>query len=142
MRENTMRYLVASYVLAVASLALLVDSGNLPAVPQFLDRTPMGDKVAHFALAGGLALLTNLMLVQRHWRPFFSNLTTGTLAVAAIVTLEEASNYVTPHRTCSALDLVANYTGILVVGVMPLLAWRAWRHWRLRRLALATAPRS
>lgn len=118
-----MRILLGAYSLICLTLILMMDLGQAVPFHQAVLSAPLGDKLLHACFAGVLALLLNITLLRlqsgRRWRV----LATGTLLAAAVCTAEEATNLMTPYRGCELLDLVANYTGILLIGLAPLALW-------------------
>lgn len=114
-----MRLSLCLYVVACLVVLLLADLGRMRPELAALTAFPLGDKIAHSLIAGFFAFLTNLTLL-RHWPVGrWKSLAVGTLLVASLCTLEEASNLLTPYRGCELGDLVANYLGILIIGVAP-----------------------
>jgi len=77
------------------------------------------DKLGHFALFGGLALVLNVSLACRAWRGWLI----GSGVVALVATLEEWSHSWIPHRNFDLLDLAANYAGIGVGGLLARWFW-------------------
>jgi VanZ family protein len=122
MRYWTFLTLVFSAVLALI-VALADRGGNLF---HFVYAIPGADKTAHFLLMGTLAFLANMALAGRGWWLRRSWLPAGSVLVAILVTVEEASQHFIPTRTLSLLDLLADYAGILLLGGAAL--W--WQHLR------------
>jgi len=112
---------------ALTAIVLLADSGAISDLLFKLHFIPMGDKAAHFVLVGSMATLAIATLCC-YWprRPVLA-VTVATLAVGVVATLEEASNMLVEHRSCTLEDLVANYLGILCLGTLPAMIWLALR---------------
>ena len=88
---------------------------------------PYGDKVGHFLLIGGLAFLVNLSLSCRTIGLAKRNILLGSLVVAALVTVEEASQALFKTRNASLGDLGSSYLGILAFSRLAVLANRVFR---------------
>lgn len=116
----SMRILLAVYMLLCLTLLLLMDLGRAPVLLTALRNAPYGDKALHVVFAGTLGLLLNLTLLRLRVTPRWRALLAGAALAALVCTVEEASNALTPFRGCEALDLAANYAGILLLGVAPL----------------------
>jgi len=118
-----MTRIALSYATFLLLFVALVDSGALASIALVLNGVPLADKIVHFTMFGLLALATNMALARDGRIAPLVAIATGTLLVAGIATLEEASNALVPCRNCSLADLAANYLGILCIGVVPLVAW-------------------
>lgn len=118
-----MTRLALSYATFLLLFILLVDSGALDSIALALNSVPLADKVVHFTMFGLLALATNMALARDGRLAPLAAVAAGTLLVAGLATLEEASNALVPCRNCSLADLAANYLGILCLGVAPLVVW-------------------
>ena len=86
----------------------------------FIDRIPYGDKVGHLCLVGTLSFLCNLAF--RPGKPTFlpSFITTTTVLLGLLLTLEEISQAFQPHRTCDPFDWLADLVGLAVGQVAAL----------------------
>lgn len=91
-------------------------SGRMPIFLQRLYRFPGGDKLAHFLLVGCLALLVNLALGRRMLTVGRRRFLTGSVLVAAFISLEEVSQFAFPLRTLDVWDWAAGMAGILLAG--------------------------
>ena len=129
------KWLALAFALLLAAIVVAADRGVLPGVVQQLYAFPGGDKVGHFLLMGGFALVATLALPRPVARAgLAASVPLGALVVLVLVTLEEASQARFPGRTLSALDLAASYAGI---------AAGAWAARRMRGpAAVAAAPRA
>ena len=113
--------LTFSYIVLLAVVTWLADTGELRDILRQLHAVPWGDKMLHFTLVGTLALLVNLS-IRTIWRwPLWPSVVPGTLLVTIAATAEECSNIVVVARNWSPADLAANYLGIVCVGIVPML---------------------
>ena len=114
-----------------AFLVWVIGLANAGADAVFFDlakAVPMGDKVGHFLLFGGLTLAVNLALGARSfrlWRGAGCRVYVGTTAVAFVVVLEELSQAWFPTRTLDVRDLLADGLGIACFSAVT--AWWAAR---------------
>ena len=118
--------LTGSFILFLAAVITWANRGTMPRLLVLLYAFPAGDKVGHFLLMGILALLVNMGLGARRLPLGRRRVLVGSLVVAVIITLEEASQLFLPNRTFSLSDLAMGYLGILV-SRYPLL-WITDRH--------------
>jgi VanZ family protein len=102
----------------MALILLWANRGAMPGALARLYAFPGGDKVGHFVLMGTLALLVNLSLSARRVRIGSRRLLLGSLVVAIVITLEEATQILLAHRSADVLDLVCSYLGIWVAGYL------------------------
>jgi VanZ family protein len=109
------------YAVALVALIAVADAGWLPHVAERIHDLPHCDKVLHFAMYGLLALVTNLALLSGTRWPTLRTIVLGTTAVLIVATVEEYSNQFVAVRDYSLGDLAANYLGIFVIGVLPLI---------------------
>ncbi len=121
----TVGYIIfLSSVLVLSSLEVLPTPRDLVAryTPgTFLDknfprRIPHDDKIAHFFLIGGLALLVNLSLSLSRVSIGKLNILKGSLIIFVVMTLEEFSQVFFPSRSFSLLDLFSGYAGVFCFG--------------------------
>ena len=108
------------YAIAMAALVCAADAGWLLRLADFVHDWPHLDKVIHFTLYGVLALLANLAILGTGRWSALRSIVTGSVLVLIVATVEEYSNQFVAIRDYSLGDLAANYLGILVVGVLPL----------------------
>lgn len=116
------RLLALVVSLAIAAIVVLADTANLGPVLHLVARVPYGDKAAHFALMGVLALVISLALGGPATRrtPTRASLLGG-VGVFVVVLGEELSQIFVETRTFDLLDLTADALGI------ALGAYAAWR---------------
>ena len=111
-----MRILTVIFSLFIGTIIVLANTGVLGPYMDWLHAWPWGDKLAHFLLMGILAALVNLASGGRRSQLCGWTVPTGSLWVAVVVALEEASQAWIPARSCSLTDLAANLAGIVVLG--------------------------
>jgi polysaccharide biosynthesis protein VpsQ len=111
------------YGFAMAALIGAADAGWLIRLSDYVQEWPHLDKVLHFTLYGVLALLANLAVLSPGRWSTLRSIVTGSAFVLIVATAEEYSNQFVAVRDYSLGDLVANYLGVMVVGVLPLLPW-------------------
>ena len=103
----------------VALLGLIIYLANSNALPEFFEivrQLPGGDKAGHFFLLGVASLLANLCLKASHWQLGRLRLLRGSVIVGTIITIEECTQIMSPHRSFSASDMFFNFAGIIVFG--------------------------
>lgn len=105
-----------------ALILLIIFLANVaPETLYLFYRVPGFDKFAHFMLTGVMALLLNLSLGNRQWRWRGLPILWGSAAVLTFMTLEEFSQIWIHTRSASLLDLMANVSGIIIIGSLSLL---------------------
>ncbi|MEM9186692.1 MAG: hypothetical protein AAGB00_09380 [Planctomycetota bacterium] len=114
-------YLLASYVAFAGCWTLAADMGLAPRFPLVINGVGVGDKIIHFVVVGGFALVLSRALCRHGWRPA-RGVFAGMAIAATLATLEELTNLLTPYRGFSRLDLVANYSGIVCLTTLGWLA--------------------
>ena len=82
---------------------------------------PLGDKMAHFLLVGGVSFFVNLLLDVKKIKLGKREVLLGSIAVFTFITLEEFSQLFLIRRNFDLIDLSANYLGILLFGQLALL---------------------
>jgi hypothetical protein len=83
---------------------------------RIINQAPYGDKLSHFLLVGLLTLLVNLSFRNRRISIGSRKWLLGSVLVLIVITLEELSQSLIPSRELDAMDLLANYLGVLVFG--------------------------
>lgn len=114
-----MRVTLTLYILMCLVILIVADLGRLGTTFSAVTDAPLGDKVLHVLFAGGLALLVNAVALRQFPRGRWEALAIGTAIAVLVCTVEEATNLLTPHRACDLADLLANYLGILLIGLAP-----------------------
>jgi len=112
-----------AFCLTIASLAYHGALwAHLPAIPHF-------DTAGHFVLIGGLAFFLDGVLRYRPVVAAWPWVRWGPALVLSVAGIEELAQALTPRRTSSVSDFVADVAGILVLS------------WLSRRLALRFSVR-
>ncbi|QBY04109.1 trypsin [Thalassotalea sp. HSM 43] len=114
-----MRLIAALMLVFICSLLFMANTGQDNMFFEFKRGIPFGDKVGHFMLFGGMAMLTNFALRFRHVSKS-SLLQFGSLLVLALSTMEEFSQIFISTRTFSFYDLAANFLGISLFTLISL----------------------
>jgi VanZ family protein len=113
-----LKWLAIVYTLFLVLLVFLVDQKQYQFLFRIVRRTPYADKAGHFLLMGLLSLLVNLALSCRKIKIGKLQLLAGSVVVALVVTLEEFSQIFVRYRTFDAVDLLSDYTGIFLFGLL------------------------
>ncbi|WP_461534920.1 VanZ family protein [Spongorhabdus nitratireducens] len=117
---RTIRFLTLGFLLFLAWVIYLADTGGKLYIMDLVRSIPYGDKLGHFALFGLLTLGANLSMGCRRWtvpgKIWFGRLRLyrGATIVTIAVVLEECSQYFLPRRTFDLGDLAADMAGILL----------------------------
>lgn len=102
------------FVLFMITIVIIADRGEGGRWWGFLEHIPFGDKLGHLGLMGTLSLLCNVAFPPRRFSGFRRFLTTTTLVLLVLVTLEEVAQAFLPHRSCDALDWLADLAGLAI----------------------------
>ncbi len=114
----SIKILTLIYIFMLAVIIFTADSRGTNYF-EFINLLPFGDKIGHFCLMGMLSLLVNLVLQARTIQARKLSFLLGSLAVAAIVALEEFSQILMPdRRTFDLYDLAADLAGIFIGGAI------------------------
>jgi len=97
----------------VAAVIACADQGAKRDFFGWVNRQPYGDKAGHFLLVGTLAALLNYALLWQTTRIGRVQIQLGGMIIAVLMTLEETSQLGIATRSFDAVDLLANYAGIL-----------------------------
>lgn len=111
-----MKLITLGYVLALATLVVLADRGELDQYISFYKLIPYGDTLGHFLLMGTFSFLVNVAIKAREVRMAGRQFLLGSVVVFGIVLLEECSQPFFAGRTFSLLDLAADAVGIWFFG--------------------------
>jgi hypothetical protein len=91
----------------------LANRGGHHALLGLLLSLPLGDKLGHFLLYGGLAGVLDWAWRQRDTRlPLLGRVPTAACVVLVFSTLEEVSQLFTATRSPDVVDLLANLLGV------------------------------
>ena len=121
-----MKRLAIVAVSAVAVISFIASLGYRHLF-DFVNRIPGRDTTSHFVVMGLVAFVVCLgFSSSRLWGRRLGAIGC-TLLVAAVVTLEEASQALIPTRSFALRDLFASYGGIALAGLLAalVLAFRA-----------------
>lgn len=110
----------ALYVSLVLVLIVQAGLGKLPALIYLYRSIPLGDKVGHVILMGGLAFSLSILMDGRRSSLFRGYVHWGSVVCALLVTVEEFSQMFLARRTFSLTDLASNYIGIALIGELLL----------------------
>jgi VanZ family protein len=114
-------WLVAAFLILIAIIIALADSGRMPDFLANLYHFPNGDKVGHFLLIGILSFLVNTSALT-----LFSStnpkrlIIVTSLVLALLAGIEEWSQQFFPNRQASLFDFLSSLAGI------TFFAWLAW----------------
>ena len=118
------RIITLFYILFIAAAITTADEDKLRRLYGIVGKVPEGDRMGHFILIGVLAWLLNASLRWRRTSVSGRTLLLGSIIVFVFATLEECSQRFFPSRTFELLDLVGDYTGIAVAGLLaPRVDW-------------------
>ncbi len=81
---------------------------------------PLGDKMAHFILVGGISFFVNLLLDVKKIKVGQGAILLGSCLVFIFITFEEFSQMFLTRRNFDLKDLSANYLGIFFFGQLAL----------------------
>lgn len=107
----------AIFLFTILSIGLKTPGGLF--VKHIISSIPLGDKSLHFLLLTLLTFLLNSSLRQRKVNLQGYQLLTGSLLIAAGITLEECSQAFIPTRNFELMDMLCNYAGIYAGGLLP-----------------------
>lgn len=124
--QRSLWRLTLAFVVLLVLIVVMADTGRGQAFFALIEAIPGGDKTGHFVLMGLASFLVNLSLSAARVQIGPVRLLKGSLIVAAVVTLEEASQLLFASRGASVLDLLADYAGIILFGALA--AWLVARH--------------
>jgi VanZ family protein len=112
------KWLAIVYTLFLALLVFLADQKQYQFLFRIVRRTPYGDKAGHLLLMGFFSLLVNLALSCRRIKIGGLYFLAGSVIVALVVTLEEFSQLFVRYRSFDPVDLVFDYAGIFLFGLL------------------------
>lgn len=121
-------FFASLWFVAVVGIIVLADTGRAAGVFGWIEQTPGSDKLGHFVLIGGMALMLNLALRARCVPALGRQWLVGSIVVVALFTAEEYSQKFNRRRHFDYGDLAADYAGIWCAG---------WCALRMRRGAAA-----
>lgn len=118
------RLLAISYFMFLALVVYCADSRAHLHLFSFIRSIPGGDKVGHFLFMGMLALLLNLALACRVVRVAGRTFLIGTIVALTLITIEEISQRFIPYRTFDLVDLIADYSGVIIFSALAVVIRR------------------
>ena len=113
-----LKWLAIVYALFLAFLVFLAGQRRYQFLFRAVRQTPYGDKVGHFLLMGLFSLLVNLALSCRKIRMGRLSALVGSVIVALVVTVEEFSQIFVRYRRFDPADLLFDYAGIFLFGIL------------------------
>jgi hypothetical protein len=119
-----------AYAIALGALILAADAGWLSRPLRLIHGVPGGDKFGHFLLFGVFSFLANNLWPTSEWWRRGVRLSRLSLALLALIVLEELSQLAFQARTFDAWDIVAGALGVWLFGA-----------WATRRRAMRLQPR-
>lgn len=115
---KNLQYATLAYTICVFSITALADAGFSSSIYGFLKVIPHYDKIGHFLVYGFWSFLLNYSLNFRKMHFGTFKLFTGSFIALLILSFEEYSQSYFITRDCSIYDLMANYSGILIFGII------------------------
>ena len=113
-----MKWIAAVFTLLLILTVIAANLGFGPSLFSFVYLIPGGDKAGHFFLMGFLSLFVNMALGASRVRIFSLEFPKGSLTVLTAVTLEEFSQFFLRFRGFSLADLLFDYIGIILFGIL------------------------
>jgi len=113
-----MKWITSLFILILILIVIAANLGFGPSFFAFVYIVPWGDKVGHFILMGLLSFFVNMVLQASRVHVFSFDLLKGSLIVLLIVTIEEFSQTLLKFRGFSIVDLIFDYTGIIIFGYL------------------------
>jgi VanZ family protein len=124
-RSSRVRTFALIVSLALATIVVLANTGNLGPILHLVGQVPYGDKLAHFVLMGLFAFAVCLALGRREsGRSPERAARLGGIGVFVVVFVEELSQRFVATRTFDLVDLTADFFGIALGAT---LAYRVLR---------------
>jgi polysaccharide biosynthesis protein VpsQ len=123
-KRSGLLWLAATFLILIAIIILLADSGRMPDFLTNLYNFPNGDKVGHFFLIGIMSFLANIGILALFPSRNPNRLILATsLVLALLAAIEEWSQQFFPNRQASLFDFLSSLAGIVFF------AWLA-RQWK------------
>ncbi|OFX52369.1 MAG: hypothetical protein A2046_04810 [Bacteroidetes bacterium GWA2_30_7] len=117
-KSKYLQYATLAYSFLIFSTTVLLDNGYKVSMLNFLKDIPHYDKIGHFMVYGFWTFLLNYSLNFRKMNFGIFKIFTGSFIAIFILSLEEYSQSYFIYRDCSYYDLLANYLGILIFGLI------------------------
>jgi VanZ family protein len=123
---------IVTLVFYIAFLALVSFTAYMGALPPALEAIPFYDTIGHFFLIGFASFLTHRAFRRRTITLGTLTIPIGPLVIAVLTSTDEMLQGFSPVRTLSAVDLSADFLGIL--------AFQSFDRWLVRRSHPSTRP--
>ncbi|MEC7523174.1 MAG: VanZ family protein [Myxococcota bacterium] len=107
-RQAWIRFACAAYLAAIVAIVVIAGLGGTHEMFGLVTRLPLGDKIGHFVLIGGLALAADLGFGFRSWR----RVPVGPALVVVLALGEEVSQLFLATRSFDLGDLAADALGV------------------------------
>ncbi|MEY4515566.1 MAG: hypothetical protein RLZZ450_7688 [Pseudomonadota bacterium] len=118
-RSRTLPWAVfVAYASFILGVVWIMDTGRGQLVQDFVATHAHSDKLAHCVLMGTLCLLLNIALAAPTVHILNRPVLQGSLWLGGIIVLEELSQLFVAHRTFDLLDLLSDFVGIVIAGVI------------------------
>jgi VanZ family protein len=114
--KTIIRILGISFLIFIGFVILSANNGWDFFFFSWVKYLPLGDKMAHFILVGGVSFFVNLLLAVRMYKIGKTTVLLGSFIVFTFITIEEFSQMFLIRRNFDLLDLTANYLGIFIFG--------------------------
>lgn len=118
--KTLIRIIGFSFLLFIGFVILSANFGWEAFFFDWVKYLPLGDKMAHFLLVGGVAFFVNLLLEVKKIKLAGKEILLGSFVVFVFITLEEFSQLFLIRRNFDLIDMSANYLGILLFGQLAL----------------------
>jgi hypothetical protein len=118
LRALIMKWIAAVFTLLLILIIIAANLGFGPSLFSFVYLIPGADKSGHFFLMGFLSLFVNMALGASRVRFFSLEFPKGILIILTAVTLEEFSQFFLRFRGFSLADLLLDYIGIIMFGIL------------------------
>lgn len=117
-RIRILKILAGIYIVFLASIIALSDIKETQYLFKTIRRIPFADKFGHLILMGLFALVLNVLLNFRQIQVWKSYSFLGSLIVLVLITIEEVSQIFVPNRDFDLMDLLTNYLGVFLFGIL------------------------
>ena len=128
-----MKFIALLFFIFLCGIEFMANTGQDIIVNDIKNAIPFGDKVGHFGIYGLLTLFANYAFKFRHFAGKVMN-QYGAVLVIVISTAEEFSQLFLPMRTFSLLDIMANFSGVLVFTLLSMHLGKNSRRYNQRLL--------
>ena len=112
MKANLIRAAALGFIAFLIAVVLIANRGEGGQWWPFLEHIPYGDKLGHIGLFGTLSFLCDLAFPGRRFGRRRLFITTTTIVLPTIISLEELSQLFIPFRNFDILDWLADLIGL------------------------------